>query len=98
MPTLKTEKRASEMIHLLDQYQEQHSADAFHHESSENICNRRQYIAIENVQCDSIGNSFGKFLHSLVVAVLFNRTVILHGSNHCRHLLAYQLWIGNNRN
>ena len=86
--------RATEMIHLLEKHQAEHSAEVFHRESNDVICNRRQYIVIENVQCDSLGNNLGKYLHALVVAVLFNRTVVLLGANHCRNSLAYQSWIG----
>ena len=90
----KVEKRAIDMIDLIVKYKAQHSVGEFRREDKNTICNHRQYIVIENVQCDSLGNNFGKYLHSLVIAVLFNRTVILQGSNRCGNLLAYQSWIG----
>jgi hypothetical protein len=84
--------RAVRMVDLFDQYQAQHSIDRLLAQPPQSLTTR-QYMVVNNIQCDSIGNNLGATLHGIVLAVLLNRTAVVRENNHCHGLLAYQAWV-----
>ena len=85
--------RVTRMVELLDQYETEHGVDALQREQDDILCTQRKYMVVGNVNCESLGNNLGMYLHGIVMALLLNRTVVIRDNNRCHQLLQYKEWV-----
>ena len=93
MPNMLQSTRVARMSALFDQYEAEHGAAALRREPDGVLCTQRKFMVVENVNCESLGNNLGMYLHGIVMALLLNRTVVIAENNHCHQLLQYQQWV-----
>lgn len=88
-----TDRRIREIILLVQEYKNRHSARSLKEESHVDICKRKFVKSSRDLSCNWAGNSIGSHLSAMLAGIVLNRTYFTNHFVACDGAMELKSWV-----